>query len=102
MQDLFTGSQFSAAASAGALRIEAGDSLPLLTLDRIHIRLLLRKLLDNALRHTPEAAEADTAPVVTTRRGGEAVCLTVRDYGTGVAEATLAQLAQLDQLAPPF
>lgn len=81
------------------LRFEAGDSLSLLALDRTRIRLLLRNPLDSALRHTPEAAEADTAPVVTTRRDGEAVCLTVRDHGAGVAEATLAQL---DQLAQPF
>ena len=87
----------SANSNASALRFEAGDSLPLLALDRIRIRLLLRNLFDNALRHTPEAAEAaeaDMAPVVTTRREGDAVRLTVRDHGPGVAEVNLDQLAQ--------
>ena len=90
-------SDASATASATAPRFDADDSLPPLALDRTRIRLLLRNLLDNALRHTPEAADAtdaDTAPVVTTRRDGDAVCLTVRDHGTGVAEANLGQLAQ--------
>jgi len=89
----------SANSNASALRFEAGDSLPLLALDRIRIRLLLRNLFDNALRHTPEAAkaaEADMALVVTTRREGDGVCLTVRDHGPGVAEV------KLDHLAQPF
>jgi len=84
-------------ASTSAPRFDAGDSLPLLALDRTRIRLLLRNLFDNALRHTPEATEAaetESAPVVTTRRDGDAICLTVRDHGTGVAEANLDQLAQ--------
>ena len=80
---------------ADALRFDADANnsipLPLLALDRTRIRLLLRNLFDNALRHTPEAA---TAPVVTTRRDGDAVILTVRDHGPGVAEANLEQLAQ--------
>jgi signal transduction histidine kinase len=78
-----------------ALRFDADDSMQLLllTLDRTRIRLLLRNLFDNALRHTPEAA---TAPVVTIRRDGDAVCLTVRDHGPGVADS------HLDELAQPF
>ena len=87
--------QFSADASANqsksALRFEPDASIPPLALDRTRIRLLLRNLLDNALRHTPDAARA---PVVTTRRDGDAVCLTVRDHGPGVIEANLDQLAQ--------
>ena len=93
--------QFSAEASANqsksALRFDADASLPLLALDRTRIRLLLRNLFDNALRHSPEAAgavDADMAPVVTTRHDGAAVCLTVRDHGPGVAGANLDQLAQ--------
>ena len=76
---------------ADALRFEADASMPRLALDRTRIRLLLRNLFDNALRHTPDAARA---PVVTTRRDSDAVCLTVRDHGPGVAEASLDQLAQ--------
>ncbi len=81
----------SANHSKSALRFEPDASIPLLALDRTRIRLLLRNLFDNALRHTPDAVRA---PVVTTRRDGDAACVTVRDHGTGVAEASLDQLAQ--------
>src|SRR5262249_5253385 len=59
-------------------------------LDRVRMRLLLRNLVDNALRHGPGAARP---PVVATRLGtdGEAgtLHLSVRDHGPGMDEAQL-------------
>lgn len=65
--------------------------LPLLPLDRMRVRLLLRNLLDNALRHS---ADAPSPPCVTTALDGDAVRLVVRDRGPGVPPEHLARLAQ--------
>lgn len=65
--------------------------LPLLALDRTRMRLLLRNLLDNAIRHTPEGA---AAPVVSTSADTDTVRLSVRDHGPGVPDEHLSQLSQ--------
>ncbi len=68
------------------------DKLPLLPLDRSRMRLLLRNLLDNALRHSADVPEP---PVVVLQHAADGqVVLTVRDHGPGVPEDQLPQLAQ--------
>jgi signal transduction histidine kinase len=70
--------------------------LPVLALDRTRMRLLLRNLLDNALRHntaidgTP--LQAVVVSVQRTTEGG--VHITVRDFGPGVDPAALPHLAE--------
>jgi signal transduction histidine kinase len=59
----------------------------MLSLDRVRMRLLLRNLLDNALRHSDDV-------VVRTAHQGDRVLLSVRDHGPGAPEAQLAQLTQ--------
>jgi signal transduction histidine kinase len=66
--------------------------LPLLQLDPARMRLLLRNLLDNALRHSMEAAQAPLLRLRATGTGG--VELSVRDFGAGVPPDQLPQLAQ--------
>jgi signal transduction histidine kinase len=73
--------------------MEIPADLPLLSLDRARVRLLVRNLLDNALRH---GAEGAAPPRVTLRRSGDGVELEVRDFGPGV------DAAQLERLAEPF
>jgi signal transduction histidine kinase len=68
--------------------------LPVLLLDPARLRLLLRNLLDNALRHSADAPHAPVVRVQPTAAGG--VELSVRDFGAGVPPE------QLDQLAQPF
>lgn len=74
-----------------ALEMEAG--LPALQLDRARMRLLLRNLLDNALRHS---ADAEQAPLLRLLRAapGAGVVITVRDHGPGVAPSALPRLAE--------
>ncbi len=88
-----------AGAPATALRLDLEDALPLLQLDPVRIRLLLRNLIDNALRYNPTGA----APVeITLRRtappradrGPTELVITVRDHGPGVPEAQLANLTE--------
>lgn len=77
------------AGSPAVAEIEPG--LPSLQLDRVRIRLLLRNLLDNAVRH----GQGTRAPVVRlARQGPDRVLLSVRDHGPGVDEAVLPQLAE--------
>ncbi len=76
-----------------ALRLDA--DLPTASLDRVRLRLLLRNLLDNALRH---GAEAATPPELRLERvgdgGEEGIRFVVRDHGPGVPEDQIGQLAQ--------
>ena len=62
-----------------------------LQLDATRIRLALRNLFDNALRHGAQAARA---PQVSVQADGSWVSVTVRDHGAGVDEAQLPRLAQ--------
>jgi signal transduction histidine kinase len=66
--------------------------LPILSLDRTRLRLLLRNLLDNALRHSADAVHPPEVSLSMNTDG--TVQLTVRDHGTGVPEDQLPQLAQ--------
>ncbi len=78
-------------ATAERVGIDGEIDLPRLDLDPGRMRLLLRNLLDNALRH---GAAAGQAPEVRLRRTGDGgVAIEVRDYGPGVPEPQLGQLA---------
>lgn len=80
---------------AEAVKRDIAPNLPHISADRARLRLLLRNLLDNALRHTaPDAPAPEISLQVTTLRGRPAVQLTVRDHGPGVPEEQLAHLAQ--------
>jgi signal transduction histidine kinase len=83
---------------APPVQLVLAPGLPLLALDRSRLRLLLRNLLDNALRYSQGQAQP---PVLTLQvepaansGAGPGLRLTVRDHGPGVPEAQLAQLAQ--------
>jgi signal transduction histidine kinase len=83
------------AESAQRVLLELALDLPALQLDRTRIRLLLRNLLDNALRHSEGASQPPKLRVEReTSEGGHAVRITVRDYGPGVEEDALPHLAE--------
>ena len=78
--------------AAAGVAVHVAEPLPAPALDRGRVRLLLRNLLDNALRH---GAGAPLPPAVTfaaTPDGG--LCITVRDHGPGVPDDQLARLAE--------
>ncbi len=83
--------QCDAQAAAGTLRLQLDDALPALALDRSRIRLLLRNLVDNALRHGAEAAQV---PVVSTSSAPDSLLIVVRDFGPGMADAQLQHAAE--------
>ena len=70
--------------------LRAAKLMPL-QLDATRIRLALRNLFDNALRHGAQGARA---PQVSVQADGPWVSVTVRDHGAGVDEAQLPRLAQ--------
>jgi signal transduction histidine kinase len=75
-----------------AVQQDMATDLPVLHLDPARVRLLLRNLLDNALRHSAEASQAPLLRVRASEAGG--VEISVRDYGAGVPPEQLPQLAQ--------
>ena len=65
--------------------------MPLLRLDPSRLRLLVRNLLDNALRHSSEATHP---PVISLQADGQGWVLRVRDFGPGVPDEVLPHLAE--------
>ncbi|MCB2017314.1 MAG: HAMP domain-containing protein [Hydrogenophaga sp.] len=78
-------------ARASEVPVHLADGLGPVAVDPSRIRLLLRNLLDNALRH---GGEAPNPPELSLRRSGENVEITVRDHGPGVPEDQIDHLAQ--------
>lgn len=73
------------------------DTLPTQDVDPVRVRLALRNLIDNALRHGDNALRHGNAaepPLVSLRREDGALHLAVRDHGPGVAEEDLPRLAE--------
>ncbi|WP_296472556.1 HAMP domain-containing sensor histidine kinase [Rhodoferax sp.] len=67
-------------------------ALPRLPLDPTRMRLLVRNLLDNALRHSHEGSAAPRIEVQPL--AGGAVQIIVRDFGPGVADDQIPHLGQ--------
>ena len=66
--------------------------------DSARIKLLLKNLLDNAVRHTPDGA---APPEVTLTAAADGCTLTVRDHGTGIAPEHLPHLTEPFYRADP-
>ncbi len=79
---------------ASSIRLHAAGKLPALPLDRIRVRLLLRNLLDNALRHSADALLPVELHVRRSGEAGQGIELEVRDHGPGVPDDQLPYLAQ--------
>jgi signal transduction histidine kinase len=75
------------------ISLHADPQLPLIPLDSARMRLLLRNLLENALRHNVNAQYPIELHL---RAVGQGIELEVRDYGPGVPAD------QLQHLAEPF
>jgi signal transduction histidine kinase len=83
--------------AASYIRQLLADDLPTLALDRGRMRLLLRNLIGNALRHAGEAPQAPRIAVQATPATpdhGPGLLISVRDFGPGVPEEQLPHLAQ--------
>ena len=83
--------QCDAQAAAGSVTLQLDDALPALPLDRARMRLLLRNLVDNALRHGGESGQP---PRVSTTGTAQSVALVVRDFGPGMDDSQLQHAAE--------
>ena len=85
-------------AGAANVRLQTDPLLPTLKLDPTRMRLLLRNLLDNALRHSATAAHPPELSLKATgpqsALGATGIVLTVRDHGPGVPEDQLPHLTE--------
>ncbi|MCA6218223.1 sensor histidine kinase N-terminal domain-containing protein [Ideonella sp. B7] len=79
----------TAVARQQTLALEAPDTLPLPGNDTL-LRVLLRNLVDNALRYSPEGAEVQ----VRLTQDSDGTHLEVEDSGPGLEEAELARLGE--------
>ncbi|MDH5377094.1 MAG: HAMP domain-containing histidine kinase [Gammaproteobacteria bacterium] len=59
--------------------------------DNARIKLLLKNVLDNALKHTPDSA---TPPVVTLSESDKSITIQVKDFGAGIGAEHLAHLTE--------
>ena len=77
-------------ADAG-LQLALAEALPSASIDPMRVRLALRNLVDNALRHSPAGA---ALPLVATAMRDGMLHLSVRDFGAGVDAAQLPHLSE--------
>ncbi len=77
-------------ADAG-LQLALAETLPSASIDPMRVRLALRNLVDNALRHSPAGA---ALPLVATAMRDGMLHLSVRDFGAGVDAAQLPHLSE--------
>src|SRR5690606_8016306 len=80
--------------AAHSIAVHAAPGVPTMALDRTRVRLLLRNLLDNALRHSAGAPQPVELHLRPHGVNGQGVELEVRDHGPGVPDDQLPQLAQ--------
>jgi signal transduction histidine kinase len=78
----------------GRVVLDIAEGLPALASDRLRLRLLVRNLLENALRYGGDAPEPPRIALRAAGQGG--IALEVRDFGPGVDPE------QLEHLTEPF
>lgn len=84
--------EVAASFAGAAIEVDIDAAVGAQDVDPVRTKLLLRNLIDNALRH---AADATAPPRVFLRREADArLALGVRDHGPGVPEAQRERLAE--------
>jgi signal transduction histidine kinase len=75
----------------GRVRTQVAHDLPILVLDEMRVRLLLRNLLGNAVRYA-----GATPPTLRAVVSGDTLCIEVEDKGAGIAPE------HIERLTDPF
>lgn len=80
---------------AEKVHLDLAEGLPPHSIDRMRIRLLVRNLLDNAMRYSTEAPRPPCVSLRAVLDGRvQGVELEMRDFGPGVDEAQLGRLTE--------
>jgi signal transduction histidine kinase len=79
---------FAHASRQGLLAIRVAADLPALSTDRVKVKEIVQNLVDNALKHSGSTVEVEAALAP----DREAVRITVRDAGPGIATEVLPHL----------
>jgi signal transduction histidine kinase len=80
------------------IRLSVSDGLPQAELDVTRVRLLLRNLIDNALRYNPAGGK----PVeVSVNQSGDNLLIAVQDYGPGIPAEHLEHVTEPFYRADP-
>ncbi len=75
-----------------ALHLQLAEDLGTQRADPVRVKLLVRNLADNALRHNAGAANPPVLSLARTAEGG--VRIAVRDFGAGLGDEQIARLAE--------
>lgn len=75
----------------GGLRLDLPAQEVSASVDVARSKLLLKNLIDNALRHNPDATQP---PLVTLSQRGDEAVVTVRDFGKGIAPEQIIHLTE--------
>ncbi len=96
VRDVVAGLHTPGSGAEPAVVLDLPPDAPLAWVDPTRLRLLLRNLLNNSLRHAAAATKPPEVVVTCSWPGSAAPGLTVevRDHGPGVPDDQLAQLAQ--------
>ena len=78
--------------AAAQVQLKTATGLAPVSIDATRVRLLIRNLLDNALRHSAEAAQPPVLHLRPQAEGGAEI--EVRDFGKGVPEDQLSRMAE--------
>lgn len=73
------------------VELHVPDKPVMLDVDAARIKLLLKNLLDNAVRHTPDGA---SAPEIELRTDTQQAIITIIDHGEGIEEQHLPHLTE--------
>lgn len=73
--------------SGVAIRVDVAPDVPAMTTDRVKLQEIVRNLVDNALKYTPEGEV-----VIRARHGGVRVCIEVQDSGCGIPARDLPHI----------
>lgn len=90
LNDIATGVINEHFADAG-LQVQLEETLPQQSLDSVRMKLVVRNLLDNALKYQGDSAE----PVsLTTTLENDKICLRIKDHGPGIPAKHLSHLTE--------
>lgn len=80
------------------ITLELAENLPILALDDVRLKFVIKNLLDNAVKHQKNNQQAIE---IKTQNNQQCIKLSIRDYGAGIATEHLVHLSEPFYRADP-